>query len=138
MLCDDCVMASTYRIECSEQAVQLRDCKNNICVWRFAMSDLREIVGWKDDLWSVDSVCCGFRLGADAHYLWCAEEDEGWKEMQRVLEERFGITHADWWDRVTFPAFETNWTSLWGEAHAGPYILLPRHTRPPGFPVEAG
>lgn len=85
-------------------------------VWRCQWSDVEEVAAWKYDLLVYDLICIGFRIKADAHYYQCCEEDQGWDRLLDLIERRFGAPSADWWERVSRPAFQENWTVIWKSA----------------------
>lgn len=81
-----------------------------------AWTSLVEIRAFKKDLLTTDLVCLELHIdGLDGVYI-IHEEMAGY---QRVVEamERFlpGFT-TDWWRSVAFPAFETNYRTVWKKA----------------------
>lgn len=74
--------------------------------------EVREVFGFKHDLFSVDEVCLGFRLDDADQYIWASEEDVGFKDFRSEVERRFQI-EPEWFGKVAFPAFQENRTSLW-------------------------
>jgi hypothetical protein len=118
-----------------QDGVSLLRARDNACFWELRWVDVKEIVAWKDDVWSYDIICMGFRLGEAPHYLWCDEECAGWKELEAKVAQLPG-TQTDWWSKVAFPAFVSNWTTIWGQRPADANIVLLAHTSPGGFPVE--
>jgi hypothetical protein len=43
-------------------------------------------------------------------------ESLAYDRVMKLVDERFPL-RQDWWSTVAFPAFETNWTTIWGQAH---------------------
>jgi hypothetical protein len=115
-----------FRIVVTGSSVSLRRLKDDARVWETRWADVKEIVAWKDDVWSNDIICMGFRLEDAARYVWCDEECDGWGELLKKVEQIIGKPDT-WWSKVAFPAFETKWTTIWGEPPADSSIeLLPR------------
>lgn len=84
-------------------------------VWDCVFWDeVREIVAFKRDMLSVDLICLGFRTDDSDNWFEVDEECPGYGPLISEVERRFELTH-DWWPKVAFPAFETNFTTLWGE-----------------------
>ena len=78
-------------------------------------SEVKEIFAFKRDCLGVDLVCMGFRVSEGGEYWELDEEMAGWKELTAEVERRFPDIDRGWWSKVAFPAFETNYTTLWGE-----------------------
>jgi hypothetical protein len=75
-------------------------------------TDVREIFGFKRDLFSVDEICLGFSINESGDYFWVGEEDDGFDEIRREVERRFRLD-ADWVGKIMKPAFVENRTILW-------------------------
>ena len=84
-------------------------------LFRIRWTDVQEIVAYKLDLMAVDCICLGFRTQDEADYYEVVEEDRGYKELASELERVFPEIRNDWFQKVAFPAFETNWTTIWGQ-----------------------
>ena len=95
----------------SQEGVRLTDAQGKV-LWQVPWSAVKEIAAWKDDAWAYDIICFGFRIDERGYYS-CDEENEGWDSLQAILKSRFGITLEQWFDKVAFPAFAKNYTSLW-------------------------
>jgi hypothetical protein len=81
----------------------------------WAWDEIAEIVAFKRVQYVVDQICIGFRIrGADT-YTCIEEENPDYERVLRLVEERFPL-RAGWWGTVAVPAFETNWTTIWGES----------------------
>jgi hypothetical protein len=78
-------------------------------------NEVREIVAFKRDLLTVDLICLGFRVDESECCIEVDEECAGYEELATEVERRFEI-ESDWRSKVAFPAFETNFMTLWGEA----------------------
>jgi len=87
---------------------------NNQTIWRIAWTDIKEIFGYKDDVVTYDIICIGFRISDEG--LWCRMDEQmsGYHEVVSELERRFTLKEG-WWQHVAYPAFERNFTHLWGE-----------------------
>jgi hypothetical protein len=82
-------------------------------------SDVREIVTWKDDLFTVDLINLGFRVGEADEYVAVNEEEEGWRVLTDRLPELFPAMARDWYTVVMHPPFARCWTTVWGEPRPG-------------------
>jgi len=81
--------------------------------WQLNWTDVKEIVAYKWDLFGYDLICIGFRT-ADEHAYWeVAEEDYNWNTLCDFLRSEFKL-NPRWWSHVAYPAFVTNWTTIWG------------------------
>jgi hypothetical protein len=81
---------------------------------RAEWSRVREIFAYKDDLWSYDEICIGFRFNDAGDYWWVGESYIGYREFRENLKVRFPEILTDWFSDVAFPAFAQNRTTLWG------------------------
>jgi hypothetical protein len=104
-------------IHCDDASVTLLDGQRR--VWGCRWTDVNEIAAWKRDLFIGDLVCIGLRVDNEPTYVECDEETPGWHALITALEARFHFPR-DWWSRVAFPAYATNWTVLWGTPWASP------------------
>lgn len=91
--------------------------------WRIFWSDVKEIAAWKDDVFSYDTICLGFRTTDKLDYFWCDEEGEGWKAPTAFLKTKFGVEWDAWFDKVAFPAFQKNFATLWGTPIPRPHPI---------------
>lgn len=82
-----------------------------------SFGEVREIVAFKRDMFGFDLICFGFRCSEDDSYVEADEEMSGYSELQGALERRFGIKLEHWFMKVAFPAFEANFTTLWGNPY---------------------
>src|SRR5690606_9875880 len=48
-----------------------------------------EVFAYKDDLWSYDEICIGFRFNDAGDYWWVGESHVGYREFTENLKERF-------------------------------------------------
>ena len=108
-------MIAPRRIVVDAEHVARLDAPTATPLWRIGWADVREVAAWKDDVFSYDIICLGFRTQAGG-FCWCDEEDEGWDDLLAVTERVLGVQSEDWWKRVAFPAFRQNWTVLWQSA----------------------
>lgn len=83
--------------------------------WQIKWSDVKEIVMYKWDLYGYDLICIGFRTGEEFAYFEVSEEDRNWNTLCDFLRSEFNVDWATAWPRVAYPAFVTNWTTIWGD-----------------------
>ena len=76
-----------------------------------------QIFAYKDDLFIIDSICVGFRISDDGEWYFVQEESPVYSEVISIFSSRFGINEESWWSDVAFPAFDRNFTHLWGEEY---------------------
>ena len=62
-----------------------------------------------------DLINIGFRNRDSSEILAVNDETKGFRELHTEMERAFGIREDDWFSAVAFPAFSTNWTTLWGD-----------------------
>jgi len=72
-----------------------------------------EIVVWKNDLFSYDEICIGFRLQEDDRIHIITESDQGYSGIQSELVRHFDGVSDDWWRDVAFPPFAENMATIW-------------------------
>ena len=77
-----------------------------------AWDDIVEIVAFKWDIFVYDVICLGFRLIGAEDFIEVAEAFSGYKNFIKAVESRFALAE-NWWNDVAFPAFETNWSTIW-------------------------
>jgi len=97
---------------------------------------VREIRGYKADLFTTDLICWGFCCGDEDRLLEVHEEMAGFDKLQESVQSRFGVTLEDWFGEVAFPAFATNMTVIWPKkGHTEPGspadCVQPPGSRPP-------
>ncbi len=80
-----------------------------------AWEDVVEIVAFKRDNWAYDVICLGFRLVGTEEFIEIAEDFPGYENFLKVVESRFTLAE-DWWQNVAFPAFQTNWSTIWASS----------------------
>ena len=76
--------------------------------------DVLQIFAFKEDLFSIDLICLGFRTDDEGGWQSIDEEMEGYESLLGEIERRYGIQSKDWFLKVAVPAFERNFTHLWG------------------------
>jgi hypothetical protein len=82
---------------------------------RVRWANIREIIAFKLDFGTYDTIRLGIRTTADDCYVELDEEWIGFTQIVGEIERRFALTH-EWWSRVAFPAFKTNPTTLWSKS----------------------
>ena len=85
--------------------------------WQFAWSDVSAIVGYKVDAYTTDQIRLAFEVRGEAHVV--TEDMAGFDRLVAAIEERFDCPRESWWHHVAFPAFDTNWTTIWPRQRMG-------------------
>jgi len=88
-------------------------------------SDVKEIFAFKRDIFSYDLICVGFRVSDDGTYWEIDEQMHGYEEVLAALDKAFPEVATRWWQKVAFPAFETNFLTLWGDPKQQEILKLP-------------
>jgi hypothetical protein len=84
-------------------------------LFRICWSEVKEILAFKVDQLTFDCICLGFRISNQGHYYQVDEEMMGYRELVEEIEQRFPDHNPRWFHQVAFPAFATNYTTVWGE-----------------------
>jgi hypothetical protein len=79
----------------------------------FRWKDLHQVTAYKVDLFGRDLIVIRFVTSEDGAAVEIDEEQIGYEEVVRVMDEQLPGILDGWWSRVAFPAFVTNWTALW-------------------------
>lgn len=103
--------AQTITIVCDESGFAIAERDKTLV--RVAWSEIREVFAYKEDLFSYDVICLGFRVSEDGTFWKVSEEVVGYKELIAVLPHRFPGIRTDWFAEVALPAFALNRTTLW-------------------------
>ena len=82
---------------------------------RVAWLEVLEIFAYKEDRFTVDDICLGFRVREDGTFRMVNEDFIGFKELVAALERKFSGIRTDWFSDVAFPAFAPNRTTIWGQ-----------------------
>lgn len=80
-----------------------------------AWRDVGAVYAYKQDCYTVDQICITFAdLGGEVR-LAISEDDAGYQQLVEDLPRHLPgcLAPADWFQKVAFPAFETNWTELY-------------------------
>lgn len=93
------------------------------CNW----ASVREVFVYKEDLFSYDQTCLGFRFDDSGNSWWVAESYTGYKALLDELPRKFPGIRTDWYEEVAHRAFVENRTTLWGTTL--PPIELPKLKR---------
>jgi len=84
-------------------------------VHQIEWSKVDAVYAYKQDCLSVDQICIMFAdLGGEVRLV-ITEDDAGYQQLVERLPLHLPgcLAPADWFRRVAFPAFETNWTELY-------------------------
>jgi len=87
---------------------------------RGSWSSVIEVFAYKDDRFTIDDICIGFRFDAAGAFWWISEDYVGYREVLEELPQRFPGIRTDWFSEVAHPAFVENRTTLWGETWPAP------------------
>ncbi|MGJ5815319.1 hypothetical protein [Paludibaculum fermentans] len=80
-----------------------------------AWKNVGAVFAYKQDCATVDQICITFvDLGGEVR-LAVSEDDAGYQQLVEDLPRHLPgcLAPADWFQKVAFPAFETNWTELY-------------------------
>jgi hypothetical protein len=86
---------------------------------RVRWSDVEEVFAFKLDLLTTDCICLGFRIsdnksGQTPGTIVCVNEEMvGWDELSQAIAHAYPEYKEGWWSEVAFPAFATNYTTVW-------------------------
>jgi O-acetyl-ADP-ribose deacetylase (regulator of RNase III) len=83
--------------------------------FRVRWQEVKEVFGFKLDLLTTDCACLGFRVSDAGDYRRVDEEMPGYADLVEAMQRHFPDYNKDWWSEVAFPAFATNYTTVWGE-----------------------
>ena len=85
--------------------------------WKFAWSDVSGIFGYKIDALTTDQIRLAFEIRGETTYV-VTEDMTGFEMVTEGMKSRFDGVSEAWWPQVAFPAFETNWTTIWKRSGA--------------------
>jgi hypothetical protein len=83
---------------------------------RVEWSKVRGIAGFKQDIFTVDLICLGFRDSEGHDYAVVSEDFENYDALTQEIERRYPDHDPQWWGKVLQPPFSTCWTVIWGDA----------------------
>ena len=83
-----------------------------------AWDDVVEVVAFKRDVFSYDVICLGFRVIGTEQFIEVGEDFPGYATFLNVVESRFALA-GNWWHSAAFPAFATNWSTIWASSVNG-------------------
>lgn len=83
-------------------------------LWGLLWSDIKEIIAYKVDLFTIDDVRFGFRTtGKDEYYI-ISEDYTGFLELEKALTINLPRFDNTWRETVILPAFATNLCTIYG------------------------
>jgi hypothetical protein len=80
-------------------------------VFSFSWLHVQRISGFKRELYAADMVCIAFELSETSIEI--NEEMDGYDFVIASLPKHFVGLEGEWWAKVVFPPFATNWTTIW-------------------------
>ena len=83
---------------------------------RFVWPEVLEVVAFKRDLLTSDSIRLAFRRGPGNRYLEIGEEMEGFSTLVAAMHQNLSGIPEDWLQLVTQPPFATNVRRIFGTA----------------------
>lgn len=92
-------------------------CKGEEEIFSVRWRDVREVVAFKRDLLTSDSICLAFRVGDRNLFFEVNEEIEGFILLSDEMMRQLPSTSGDWLTAVTQPPFAENRTRIFGEPH---------------------
>lgn len=84
----------------------------------FSWADINEIIAWKRDDLTTDTLFFGFRSETDEAEAFCyiREDTAGFKELTEAIAKELPGFDRDWHAKVARPAFELCLTTLYKKA----------------------
>ncbi len=77
-------------------------------------SDLKEVVAFKQDMFTYDNLVFGFRIEEKDEYHFVDEEATGFYDLESALVQHLEGFDQDWMEKVALPAFAMNWHTVYG------------------------
>ena len=105
-------VTETRQVVCDESGFTVVEQGKTLA--RVSWSEVLEVFAYKEDRFTTDDICLGFRVHADGTFWAVSEDFIGYKELLAELERRFSGIRTEWFAEVAFPAFAPNRTTLWG------------------------
>jgi hypothetical protein len=84
-------------------------------LFRVRWAEVREVFAFKEDRGTYDRICLGFRISDAGDYHRVDEDMPGYRGLLEEMARVFPDLDKGWWQKVAFPAFATNFTTLWGQ-----------------------
>ena len=81
--------------------------------WQFRWESVTRIETYKRDFGVVDMIYIAFTVESGRRKCSPCDQTHGFDLLCRRLSEQFPSIAEDWWFRVAFPAFETNFSVLY-------------------------
>jgi len=106
-------MQETLQVVCDESGFHFVEHGKTSA--RVSWSEILEVFAYKEDLFSYDEICLGFRVSEDGTFWMVSEKCIGYNDLLTELECRFSGIRTNWFAEVAFPAFVPNRTTLWGQ-----------------------
>jgi len=102
-------MKSILRFDDNSLRIENKDGFSTLLEWK----NVVEVFAYKDDLFTYDIICIGFRTNEAGEYVKVDEESEGYEGLISFLPAQFSGIRTDWFSEVAFPAIESCVISLW-------------------------
>ena len=84
--------------------------------FRIDWSDVCSVVAFRDDFFSNDEICIGFRcVDDDGPHRWVKEDHHGYRRLLKELTGRFDGIRINQLSELPSPYHAQQWTLLWGE-----------------------
>lgn len=83
---------------------------------RVLWARVQEVSAFKQDQFSSDQICLGFRSADLDSEVWIGEDDNGFRAFRTEVERRFPEIDRGWFAKVAQPPFGENRTMLWPRA----------------------
>ena len=100
------------KVLCEESGFKVLDQEKTLV--HVAWAEVLEVFAYKEDRFTYDDICIGFRVSEHGTFWMVSEDFVGYETLLAELERRFSGIRMDWFTDVGFPAFATNRTTLWG------------------------
>jgi hypothetical protein len=84
-------------------------------LFRVRWAEVLEVFAFKENWGTYDRICLGFRVSDAGDYYRVDEDTPGYPGLLEELARVYPDLDKNWWLKVAFPAFATNFTTVWGQ-----------------------
>jgi hypothetical protein len=84
-------------------------------LFRVRWAEVRQVFAFKEGWGTYDRIYLGFRVSDAGDFHRVDEDMPGYQGLLEELARVYPDLDKGWWMRVAFPAFATNYTTVWGQ-----------------------